>query len=291
MRKFLIAALAAVAVLAVAGIAYAANEYTVDGNSKPVVKGSKKKPVPVSLNFEYTVRDAVAANRGTPVKQYRIGAEGLLTYPEAFPACRGDANGVNKQVFDGAEQACPKNTKVGEGTIYAYVGATSDQSQQLACVLKLTLWNVKPGNWGVYGKIGRKEGGLGIRIDSIANLPPALEEQYKGRCLNNQNRAILAPYKRVKIGGVASDELQFTVPGVLLHPAFDENGNPSIDAVVRDVFSKIKKRTAKKKIGKKRRTVGFYSAVGCKGSTRLIQVTFVSESGEKKPESNNQRRC
>ena len=90
---------------------------------------------------------------------------------------------------------------------------------------------------------------------------------------------------------MASDELQFTVPGVLLHPAFDENGNPSIDAVVRDVFSKIKKRTAKKKIGKKRRTVGFYSAVGCKGSTRLIQVTFVSESGEKKPESNNQRRC
>ena len=120
------------------------------------------------------------------------------------------------------------------------VGATTDQSQQLACVLKLTLWNVKPGNWGVYGRIGKKEGGLAIRIDSVANTPPALEEQYKGRCLNNQNRAILAPYKRVKIGGVTSDELQFTVPPVLLHPAFDENGNPSIDAVVRDVFSKIK---------------------------------------------------
>ena len=53
------------------------------------------------------------------MKQYRIGAEGLVTYPEAFPACRGDAKGVNKQVFNGAEQACKKNTKVGEGTIYA----------------------------------------------------------------------------------------------------------------------------------------------------------------------------
>ena len=57
--------------------------------------------------------------------------------------------------------------------------------------------------------------------------------------------------------------------------------------MVRDVFSKIRRRTATKKIARKNRTVGFYSAVGCKGNTRLIQVTFVSESGEKKPESNN----
>ena len=104
-----------------------------------------------------------------------------MTYPEAFPACRGDASGVNKQVFDGAEQACKKNTKVGEGIDLRLRRARpADQSQQLACVLKLTLWNVKPGNSGVYGKIGRKEGGLAIRIDSIANTPPALEERYKG---------------------------------------------------------------------------------------------------------------
>jgi hypothetical protein len=291
MRKFLIAALAAAMVLALGGIAYAVNEYTVDGNSRPVVKGSKKKPVPVSLSFDYTVRDLIDANRGTPVQEYRIGAEGLVTYPEAFPACRGDDKGVNKQVFNGAEQACPRKTKVGEGIIYAYVGASIDQTQREPCVLKLTLWNVKPGDWGVYGKIRRKEGGLAIRIDSIANTPPALKEQYKGRCLNNQNRAILAPYRRVKIGGVASDELVFTVPDVLLYPARDENGNPVIESVVRDVFSKIKRRTARKKIGRKRRKVGFYSAIGCKGNTRLIQVTFVDDKGDAIPESNNTRKC
>jgi hypothetical protein len=291
MRKFLMAAIAAALVLAVGGTAFAANEYGVDGSSRPIVKGSKKKPVPVSLNFEYSVRDEIDANRGTPVKEYRIGAEGLVTYPEAFPACRGDARGVNKQVFDGASQACPKNTKVGGGTIYAYVGASNNQSQQLACVLKLTLWNVKPGNWGVYGRIGRKEGGLAIRIDSVANTPPTLDKKYEGRCLNNQNRAILAPYKRVKIGGVASDELQFTVPDVLLYPARDENGNPVIDSVVRDVVSKIRKRTARKRIGRKRRKIGFYSAIGCKGRTRLIQVTFVDDEGNPTPASNDRRRC
>ena len=66
MRKFLIAALAAAAALAVAGIAYAANTYTVDGNTKPVVKGSAKKPKPVSLSFEYTVRDVDRGQPGHP---------------------------------------------------------------------------------------------------------------------------------------------------------------------------------------------------------------------------------
>jgi hypothetical protein len=95
----------------------------------------------------------------------------------------------------------------------------------------------------------------------------------------------------VKIGGVASDELVFTVPDVLLYPARDENGNPVIESVVRDVFSKIKRRTARKKIGRKRRKVGFYSAIGCKGNTRLIQVTFVDDKGDAIPESNNTRKC
>jgi hypothetical protein len=33
--------------------------------------------------------------------------------------------------------------------------------------------------------------------------------------------------------------------------------------------------------------VGFYSAVGCKGGKRAIQVTFVSETGQKTASSKN----
>ena len=61
MRKLLIPALAAIVAIAVAGVAFAANVYTVDGDTKPRAKGTAKKPVPVSLDFSYTVADDVPA--------------------------------------------------------------------------------------------------------------------------------------------------------------------------------------------------------------------------------------
>jgi hypothetical protein len=143
-------------------------------------------------------------------------------------------------------------------------------------VLNLNLYNLKPGNYGDAGKIG-KNGGLAIRIDGDPPPPPSIDDQYKGQCLAAQHASILAQYKTVKIKGVTSDELQFTVPPELLHPA------QGLDVTVRQVASAIKKVTAKKKINGKTRTVGFYSAVGCKGGKRSIQVTFVSETGQKSP--------
>ena len=76
MRKVLIPALTALMVMAVAGIAYAANVYTVDGGTKPRPNGSAKKPVPVSLDFSYPVADESDANRGIPVKEDRDRGRG-----------------------------------------------------------------------------------------------------------------------------------------------------------------------------------------------------------------------
>jgi hypothetical protein len=275
MRKLLIPVLAALVAIAVAGIAYAANVYTVDGDTKPHGKGSAAKPLPVSLDFDYTVADEVATNRGIPVKQYRIGAEGLVTYPEAFPSCSGGSSGANAQDPAKAAKAC-KKARVGGGIIKALVGARNNPTSSANCVLDLNLYNLKPGNYGDAGKIG-KNGGLAIRIDGDPPPPPSIDDQYKGQCLAAQHASILAQYKTVKIKGVTSDELQFTVPPELLHPA------QGLDVTVRQVASAIKKITAKKKINGKTRTVGFYSAVGCKGGKRSIQVTFVSETGQKSP--------
>jgi hypothetical protein len=279
MRKVLIPALAGLMVLAVGGVAYAANVYTVDGGSKPAVKGSAKKPVPVSLDFSYTVADDNPANRGIPVKEYRIGAEGLVTYPGAFPSCSGGTSGANNPDPAAAARAC-KKAKVGSGVIKALVGARNTPTTSSNCVLNLTLYNLKPGNYGDAGKIG-KTGGLAIRIDGDPPAPPSLSEQFKGQCLAPQHASILAPYKTVKIKGVKSSELRFTVPPELLHPA------QGLDVTVRDVTSAIKKIVSKKKVnvGGKKQKVGFYSAVGCKGGKRSIQVTFVSETGQKSPVS------
>jgi hypothetical protein len=282
MRKFLIAAVAALSVLAVAAVAYAANVYTVDGSTSPRGKGTPGKPLPVSLNFDYTVADTNPANRGTPVEKYFIGAEGLVTYPEEFPTCSGGTDGVNNPSLATVKRVC-KRARVGGGVIRAYAGATADQTQKLNCVLELNLYNLEPRNYGPRGRISRKNGGLAIRIDGVPPAPPALENRYAGQCAAPQNEAILAPYKTVKIKGVTSDELQFTVPESLLHPA------PGLETVVQFVESAVRKRTAMKRIRGKNRRVGFYSAVGCKGNQRSIQVTFISETGQRTPASKNKR--
>ena len=284
MRKFLIAAVAAVSVLAVAAVAYAANVYTVDGSTSPRGKGTPGKPLPVSLNFDYTVADENPNNRGTPVEKYFIGAEGLVTYPEEFPTCpysTATGGGANAQDASVAKRACRK-ARVGGGIIKAYAGPSTDQTVKLNCVLELNLYNLKPGNYGIRGKVSKKHGALGIRIDAVQASIPSLDDQYKGQCATAQNEAILAPYKTVKIRGVTSDELQFTVPQSLLHPS-------GLDTVVQDVASKVRKIVTTKRIGGKNRRVGFYSAVGCKGNQRSIQVTFISESGQRTPVTKNKR--
>jgi hypothetical protein len=278
MRKFLIAAVAAVSVLAVAAVAYAANVYTVDGGTKPRGKGTASKPLPVSLNFDFSVSDENPAFRGTPVEKYFIGAEGLVTYPEEFPACSGGVDGANNPDLATVKRVC-KKARVGGGIIKAYAGPSQDQTVKLNCVLELNLYNIKPGNYAA-GRVTKKQGALGIRIDGAQASIPNLNDEHKGKCATAQNEAIIAPYKSVKVKGVTSDELQFTVPQSLLHPA-------GLDTVVQFVESAVKKRTAMKRIKGKNRKVGFYSAVGCKGNQRSIQVTFISETGQRTPLTKN----
>lgn len=281
MRKLVIPAMVALVALAVAGIAWAANVYTVEGHSAPAGKGTKAKPIPKALDFDFTVADEVAANRGIPLKSYFIAAEGLVTYPEVFPNCSGGTSGANAPDLAAAQRACRK-ARVGGGIIKALVGSRNTPTESANCVLNLNLYNLKPGNYGEFGRVGRN-GGLAIRIDGDPPPPPNLDNSQKGKCLAAQHQSILATYHPVKIQGITSDELRFTVPPELLHPA------QGLDVTVRQVFSEIAKKTAKKRIKGKQRRVGFYSAIGCKGRQRSVQVTFVSETGQRTPVSDSER--
>lgn len=285
MRKFLIATIAIVAVLAMGAVALADNVYTVDGSTRPSGGGTPSKPKAVSLNFGYTVSDENPAFRGTPVEKYFIAAEGLVTYPEAFPKCSGGSDGVNNEDLAQVKRTC-KRARVGGGIIKAYAGPAQDQTAKLNCVLELNLYNLEPGTYNTpsgRATIGRKHGGLAIRIDGVQASIPNLNDEHKGKCVTPQNEAILAKYAQVKVKGVTSDELQFVVPPSLLHPS-------GLDTVVQAVESAIRKRTASKRIKGTRRTVGFYSAIGCKGGRRSIQVTFISEEGQRTPVTED-RRC
>ncbi len=78
----------------------------------------------------------------------------------------------------------------------------------------------------------------------------------------------------MKIDGISSAELRFTVPPTLAHPG-------GLDNAVVETTSTIRKLKGKARVRGKERTVGFYSLVGRKGPKRTVRVTFVDEDGNR----------
>jgi len=273
MRKFSIAALALAAVMAVAGVAYAANTYSVDlAKSKSKSKGTLKKPSPASFDFGYSVGDTENL-RPQVISQYFIAAEGLETYPKAFKSCTF-AQATDPSAGSASElPAKCKKAFLGTGSIHNEAGAPNDRTQKLTCDVNLTLINISTGDprYPSTVKQIKKRGGIAIRIDQ----PQVNGQDDPAKCPPvGLHEALAAPYYDVKLGGVKSAELRFNVPSTLAHPS-------GIDNSVRNVVSHIRLKKAKTKIKGVRRTVGFYSGVGRKGKTRTVRVTFVDESGAK----------
>jgi hypothetical protein len=263
MRKLWMAVAGAVVLaIAVAGIASAVNTYDVHlANSKAAGKGTTAKPVPASLKFGYRVGDTDNL-RPQVIREYRIAAEGLQSFPDARPTCTYDQATLNASKHD---PACNKAV-IGSGSIENEAGAPNDRSQKLPCNVKLTLINIRTGDPREPKTVSqiRKRGGIAIRIDTD---PPD--------CPIPVHSALAAPFYDVKIQGVSTAELRFTVPEELAHPG-------GLDNAVKEVESSIKKKTGRVRIRGERRKVGFYSSVGRKGRTRTVRVTFIDESGVKK---------
>jgi hypothetical protein len=272
MRKLWTAVVGAiVASIAVAGIALAENIYDVPKalvGASPHAKGSLKKPVPAKLKFGFTVGDTENL-RPEVVREYRIAAEGLQSYPDARPTCTWEQ--ANKPIK--IDSACNKAI-VGKGTIDNLAGAAPidpvtgkpDRTAKVPCAVKLTQINISNGDPRYPKTVSqiRKQGGMAIRIDTD---PPA--------CPIPIHQALAAPFYDVKLEGISTAELRFTVPDGLAHPGTLAN------AVVK-VTTTIDKKKGKVKVKGKKRTVGFYSLVGRKGKTRTTRVTFIDESGVKK---------
>jgi hypothetical protein len=266
MRKLWMAVAGAVVLaIAVAGIAGAVNTYEVHlANSKAKGKGSPAKPSPARLQFGYRVGDTENL-RPFVVREYRIAAEGLQSFPDARPKCTFE-QASDPTVTDPSDlsPAC-RRAFVGGGTIQNEAGAPPDRSQKLPCNVKLTLINISTGDprYPQTVRQVRRNGGMAIRIDGG---PPS--------CPIEVHDALAAPFYDVRIQGVSSAELRFIVPDTLAHPG-------GLDNSVREVTSTVQRKTGRVRIRGERRTVGFYSSVGRKGRTRTVRVTFIDESGAK----------
>lgn len=251
MRKFVLAAITAVAVFAVAGVAYAVNTYNLDtGKATPKGVGTKAKPKPKAVEFDYSVGTDDGL-RPRPVKKYSIRFQGLLSYAKYFPKCTFAQ--ASQKSISAVEDDCGR-ADVGGGVVENQFGATSDPTQKTPCNLKLRLYNL--GN------------GLAIRLD----------RENVADCAVDPATAINAKYKRIKLEGVPTDALNFTVPVNLTHPI------AGIDnAVVRaqSNVKLLKKKVRLKKRAKKKTQVGLYASIGCgKRNKRLIQVEFTPEEAD-----------
>jgi hypothetical protein len=257
MRKFSIAALAAFAVLALGGVAYATNVYNVHvANTSPKGKGTPAKPFPVKVGFGFEVTDDQGL-RPSVIRQYRIGSEGLVTFPRAFPTCTFAQASART-----LPRACNR-AKVGGGLVRNHAGATTDRNARIVCNLRLTLLNISGAG---------RNGALAIRLDGDPPPPSDPNSRQRG-CTISIHSAIRAPYTQVRIGGFRSSELRFTVPDNLAHPI------AGLDNSVVETVSTVNRKLARTRIRGQRRQVGYYNEIGCRGR-RTVRVRFVDEAGD-----------
>jgi hypothetical protein len=268
MRRVVIAALAVVAVLAVAGVAYATNVYELTSSkTTPAGVGTPSKPVPKGVAFDYAVKDS-AGPRGAPVEKYKIAFQGLSAkWQSKFPQCKFSATAPDAPLAT-IMSKCGK-AKVGQGRVETLVtteaNAGDPNSVLFYCNLQLTLFNIP--------------GGLSIRLD--ADQPSPTSQDGPFGCIVPTHRAIQARYVTRKIGGVPGSSLEFSVPSDLRH-------NVGLSLTVARTQSTLVRKVTKAKIGGVSRSVGLYSAIGC-GKKRIVRVTFVDENGVSSNEQSSAR--
>jgi hypothetical protein len=261
MRKFAVVGLAVFGLLAVAGIALAANTYTSTNKVSPSKSGTAARPTPVAVSQTFNVGETTGV-RPSPLKTYSIGiGPGIVPNTNVARGCTSAQ--ANAQVLPATcnKLATRGGAKVGGGSVNALAGPSNTPSTKLQCYLTVTLVN------------STRKNHLWIRIDGVTSGPP-------GRtCVTAQHSAIDATFTKTgtaaKKGGgkIPVYAIKFSVPPALLHPI------PGFDvAVVGDVDNVLR---VSKRIG--RVTHGYLESVGCPASPRGKRqgtTVFTSESGQ-----------
>jgi hypothetical protein len=199
-------------VLAIAATAYAqatqVNKYTVTGGTTPKTSGSKAKPKPIGIDFDFKV-DEASGNRPAVVEKYAISFSGTKVNKSVAASC---SLSVLEQ--SGPEK-CPPKSLVGSGYIVNNTGATDNPADKsIECNAKVTVVNHSGAKGSIY----------------VAGSPEATDP--KERCAIQLAAAIPATFKNTGSGTT----LTFTVPASLKHP-----GAATISNAVRAVESGIKK--------------------------------------------------
>jgi hypothetical protein len=260
MKKFWVITAVVALLGAIAAVAYAqqperTNTYTVDGSTSPAKAGSKTKPIPIGINFKYTVAEQ-SGLRPSPVQKYSIRFKGVRTNSGLFPGCK-----FTKINNDLGSQNCPSGSLLGKGAITAKAGGESNRADQsVNCPLNLEVYNAGKSKATIY-------------VVGGADAPAGK----KTTCPTTTNAALDANW--LKVGN--ETRLEFNVPLVPFRQQLGSGNSKddpgAIEVAVVSVSSNIARKTRRYR-GKTR---GFFEAIGgCSGGSRVISVTFLNEDGK-----------
>jgi hypothetical protein len=207
LRKVSLVVALVTSMLCLTAVAVAAtNTYTVKGSIAS--GGSKKKPKPVAVNFDYSIGtdDGTLSN---PVKTYKIHFAGLKFSPKSAAGGKYCSAATINAASSAAK--CPAKTKVGSGEVNANVGSAGKPvDPNLVCNLALDVYTGSSKSLALY-----------LHGDPTSTPP----------CVAPISQAIDAKLTTDSKGSA----LTFTVPPVLLHPV------TGLDSGITRVTSKIKK--------------------------------------------------
>src|SRR5947199_411065 len=93
------------------------NTYSVTASTSPTRAGTKAKPVPVSIKFNYQVGEQ-SGQEPAAVKRYKISFYGIRSVNGAlFKKC----SAAKIAAAGNDDSGCPKGSQVGSGTVASHV--------------------------------------------------------------------------------------------------------------------------------------------------------------------------
>ena len=244
MKKYVVVGLALMVSLALAAVAFAANEYTVKISGVERAAGTLKKPVPTGLTYGFTVQDT-NGQRPAALQALKIRSKGLRYNTNAFPGCSATAM-QNAQ----SDDACPKGSLMGTGFANNRAGAVQDRSQQaISCYLKLSWYNSRRNKAALF-------------VESV-NTSDRTRSDF---CPIPVATAIPISISKSKTG----DTQSFTIPENLQNPGGTLK-NSLIETKL--TFKKVTKKVKGKRLG-------FLENIGqCVKRKKTTTTTFTHEDG------------
>ncbi len=221
------------------------NRYEVTGGTSPTKAGTKKRPVPVGVEFHFTVARSRTAAPAV-IRKYSIRFAGLNVNTGPFPKC------AQSVIDEQGSRGCPRGSLVGTGFIENATGRTDNPNDRsIPCNAGLEVIN-----------LGNNRASIYVQGDPKQADP-------RRKCAVQLAAGI--PARFVRQSGGRGTSLEFEVPESLRHP-----GTPNLSNAVQRVESRIRRLTRRVR----GRQVGFFESVGgCVRRKRNITVTFTPEQG------------